>query len=154
MIVLPRKPSYAMQQLEALVRRLPEQDSDYIYYNEQLHKVRTGFIGEQKVDQMWNEIKLSTEYRMIHNLEFRSLINSFGGHSHIVIISNRSHRVVFQVLFLGSFFINVINSPGNLTLTGVHNSAITPFMNAENSKRLLLQTRLLFKLLHSMAVKN
>ncbi|MCY9546052.1 hypothetical protein [Lysinibacillus xylanilyticus] len=42
--------------LEALKRRLFEEDPDFSYYNEQFRRFDAGFAGERRVDREWLEL--------------------------------------------------------------------------------------------------
>ncbi|QQP13193.1 NERD domain-containing protein [Lysinibacillus agricola] len=64
--------------LEALKRRLSEEDPDFSYYHERLRRVDAGFAGERKVDREWLELVSPYTFFVMHNL---ILMNS-AQHSH------------------------------------------------------------------------
>jgi len=76
-IAIREKPMKLMW-LEALKRRLLEEDPDFSYYHEQFRRVDAGFAGEKKVDREWLELVSPYTFFVLHNL---MLINS-AQHSH------------------------------------------------------------------------
>ncbi|QCR31364.1 nuclease-related domain-containing protein [Lysinibacillus sp. SGAir0095] len=79
MEILKRQKSSKLINLEALLRRLPENEqADYSFYMEQYIVQRKGYDGELWVDQLWNELTIPCRYNLFHSYE---TINS-AGYSH------------------------------------------------------------------------
>lgn len=60
-----------MQQLEAISRRMHEQDTDFYYYQELLNRMKAGFAGERQVDFEWFDMKLPMHYFLLNNFELQ-----------------------------------------------------------------------------------
>lgn len=93
MIVLERQKSMKLLVLEALMRRLPENDKNYEYYKKLYMLANKGYEGELLVDREWIEIDVPTPYFILHNLE---LVNEVGN----------SHQM--DTLFLSPNFVFLI----------------------------------------------
>lgn len=76
MIILERALPNKLEVLEALLRRLPENDVDFEYYHDLYKRAKSGFDGEQKVDNEWNEIHKHKNHYLLHNLELRKEIGA------------------------------------------------------------------------------
>ncbi|MEG0258364.1 MAG: nuclease-related domain-containing protein [Lysinibacillus sp.] len=75
MLLIKREVSHKQQVLEAIIRRLPAKDANYVYFEEMLRRTRAGLAGEQRVDEEWKEIEVNCPYYLLHNLE---LLNDVG----------------------------------------------------------------------------
>lgn len=64
--------------LEALLRRLPQEDPEYEYFQNLYKRVKLGYEGELRVDREWREIDILSEYYLLHNFESENE----QGHSH------------------------------------------------------------------------
>ena len=62
--------SSKLKVLESILRRLPENDSDYNFYKEMFILHNKGYIGEQQVTHMWKEINLPSPHYLFYNYEF------------------------------------------------------------------------------------
>lgn len=75
MIALERKKSSKLIGLESLLRRLPQSEVEYEYFNKVYIQLRTGYEGELQADREWLELSLSDSYYLFHNFE---TVNSAG----------------------------------------------------------------------------
>lgn len=75
MIVLPRKLPQRLLILEAIVRRLENNDMDFLTFSEKLRQVKAGYAGEMRVDREWGELRYPSVYYLLHDLQ---LVNEFG----------------------------------------------------------------------------
>lgn len=78
MTIAIRKKPVKLLWLEALKRRLFDEDPDFDYYNEQFRRFDAGFAGERRVDREWPELICPYTFLVLHNL---ILMNS-AQHSH------------------------------------------------------------------------
>ncbi len=70
MEILKRQKSRKLQSLEALLRRLPENDvGDFNFYKDIYVSQRKGYNGEVCVDQMWKEMNIPQSYCLFHGFE-------------------------------------------------------------------------------------
>jgi len=70
MEVLERQKSWKLLTLEALVKRLPENDGgEFSFYKDMHVSQRKGYGGEVCVDQMWNEMNIPNPYYLFHGFE-------------------------------------------------------------------------------------
>ncbi|MGE7672098.1 nuclease-related domain-containing protein [Lysinibacillus sp. NPDC094403] len=79
--------------LEALKRRLFEEDPDFSYYNEQFRRFDAGFAGERKVDREWLELVCPYTFLVLHNL---------------ILMNSAQHSHQLDTLFICSNFMLVI----------------------------------------------
>lgn len=68
MTIAIREKTMKLMWLEALKRRLLEEDPDFSYYHEQFRRVDAGFAGEKKVDLEWLELVYPYTFFVLHNL--------------------------------------------------------------------------------------
>jgi len=78
MIVLKREAPSELLVLEALLRRLPSDDDEFMYYQDKYIRIKRGYEGELRVDRTWDEIKIPTEFYLFHNYETENEV----GHTH------------------------------------------------------------------------
>lgn len=76
LIAMERNPSAKMQIFEAIVRRLPNYDSNYSKYNEQLRQMKAGYAGEQRVDAEWKELRFPSPYYLLHDIQLENDVGS------------------------------------------------------------------------------
>ena len=70
MEILERQKSRKLLSLEAMMRRLPENDMDeFSFYKDMYMSQRKGYNGEVYVDQTWNEMNIPTPYYLFHSHE-------------------------------------------------------------------------------------
>lgn len=106
MLVLDRQKSMKLLVLEALLRRLPETEEGYGYYEEIYLQAKKGYEGELKTDREWQELSVPSKYYLLHNLQTENP----HGHSHqidtlficpqflwLLEIKNISGRIDFQM---------------------------------------------------------
>lgn len=75
-IVIREKPLKLLW-LEALLRRLREQDPEAGYFMEQFRRLDAGFAGEQRVDKEWDEIVCPNTFFVLHNVLLANTANHF-----------------------------------------------------------------------------
>ncbi|MEK5230720.1 hypothetical protein MHB42_03005 [Lysinibacillus sp. FSL K6-0232] len=56
MAIMIREKSLKLLWLEALMRHLLQEDSEFHYYHERFHRVEAGYAGERNVDSEWLEL--------------------------------------------------------------------------------------------------
>lgn len=76
MILLDRKTPRKILTLEALLRRLDPNDSNYSFFQESLVRLKYGYDGEQRVDREWIEMPYLGEHFLLFNCEFESEFNT------------------------------------------------------------------------------
>lgn len=74
-MLLKRKIPFKLLSLEALLRRLNVNDTDFGYYLDLYQKMKVGFEGETQVDNEWDEVDIPHGYSLFHNYE---TVNEFG----------------------------------------------------------------------------
>jgi len=79
--------------LEALKRRLFEDDPDFSFYNEQFRRFDAGFAGERRVDREWLELVCPYTFLMLHNL---------------ILMNSAQHSHQLDTLFICSNFMLVV----------------------------------------------
>lgn len=79
--------------LEALKKRLYEEDPDFSYYHEQFRRFDAGFAGEKKVDREWLEIVCPNTFLVLHNL---------------ILMNSAQHSHQLDTLFICSNFMLVV----------------------------------------------
>lgn len=79
--------------LEALKRRLFEEDPDFSYYHEQFRRFDAGFAGEKKVDREWLELVCPYTFLVLHNL---------------ILMNSAQHSHQLDTLFICSNFMLVV----------------------------------------------
>ncbi|WP_427109403.1 nuclease-related domain-containing protein [Lysinibacillus xylanilyticus] len=79
--------------LEALKRRLFEEDPDFSYYNEQFRRFDAGFAGERRVDREWLELVCPYTFLVLHNL---------------ILMNSAQHSHQLDTLFICSNFMLVV----------------------------------------------
>ncbi|WP_185807661.1 nuclease-related domain-containing protein [Lysinibacillus telephonicus] len=72
MIILAREKPKKLEVLEAILRRLPDNDPNYDYYNDIYFRTKSGYDGEQKVDKEWSQINTHKSHYLLHNLELQN----------------------------------------------------------------------------------
>ncbi|MFJ7734099.1 nuclease-related domain-containing protein [Lysinibacillus sp. NPDC097231] len=98
--------------LEALKRRLLEEDSDFSYYNEQLRRVDAGFAGERRVDREWLELVCPYTFSIVHN---------------VILMNSAQHLHQIDTLFICTNFMLVIeikNISGRLDFDDITHQCI------------------------------
>lgn len=78
MLVLERQKSLKHLVLEALLRRLPQTEEVYEYYEEIYLQIKKGYEGEMKSDREWQELSVPSKYYLLHNFETENI----HGYSH------------------------------------------------------------------------
>lgn len=73
MILLERNVPLELLFYEAVMRRLPSLDVQFVYFQEQLQKAQVGYVGEQKVDFEWGRFRLPSEYFLLHDFQVMDL---------------------------------------------------------------------------------
>ena len=78
MNVLDREKAYKLKVLESLLRRLDENDNEWSFYTQMYATLKKGYEGEVRVDWIWQEALLPSNYFLLHNYETVNL----QGYSH------------------------------------------------------------------------
>ena len=68
MILKQRSEPAEIFQLESLIQRTPNVHPRFTHWTEQLRRISAGFHGEQRVDDLWNEIQMNLPHYLIHDL--------------------------------------------------------------------------------------
>ncbi len=79
--------------LEALKRRLFEEDPDFGFYHEQFRRLNAGFAGEKRVDREWHELICPYTFSVLHNL---------------ILINSAQHSHQLDTLFICSHFMLIV----------------------------------------------
>lgn len=72
---MDRKTPKSIHTIEALLRRLDPNDKDYVYFQEMLARLKSGYEGEHKVDREWFEMPYLEDHYLLFNYEIE---NEFG----------------------------------------------------------------------------
>ncbi|PYF04006.1 nuclease-related domain-containing protein [Ureibacillus chungkukjangi] len=79
MEILKRQKSWKLLNLEAVLRRHPENEArEYSFYKEQYMAQKKGHDGEVHVDRLWSELTIQSPYYLLHSYE----TNNHAGYSH------------------------------------------------------------------------
>ena len=88
MLVLNRIKSNQLLYMQALLRRLHEQDEQFINYQTELKNLEAGYFGEQRIDREFTDFTIPHAHFLLHNVE---LLNDSGSSHQIDSIVLTSH---------------------------------------------------------------
>lgn len=158
MLVLERQKSMKQLVLEALLRRLPESEEVYEYYEEIYLQMKRGYEGELKSDREWRELSIPSKHYLLHNLETENL----HGYSHqidtlficphfiwLLEIKNITGRIDFQM---------EINQFIRTRFDGTLESMRNPIDQAERHirflKQILSELKITLPLIYSIVITD
>lgn len=72
MIGLERQQPKKIPILEAILRRLPEKDGDFVVFEDQLYQAKSGYIGEQRLDREWLDFQIQQPHILLHNVQMKN----------------------------------------------------------------------------------